>query len=257
MAVSIEYPHDPRLADYADLRRRRPDWFIVESALAVERLLASPYEVRSLLVSPTGLARLATELAATTAPVYVAELDVLRAVVGFNLHRGVLASAQRRGPASSTTGRHGASARRARGDQRPGEPRGDRQVRPGARRRRAGARPDVRRPAQPPSVRVSMGEILHLPMARAADWPTTIATMRAAGMEVWALTPRAGAVPIRERAIPPRLALIVGAEGPGLAAATIAAATAAVRIPIHADVDSLNVAHAVSVALAMTTDVRV
>jgi tRNA G18 (ribose-2'-O)-methylase SpoU len=60
-------------------------------------------------------------------------------------------------------------------------------------------------------------------------------------------------VPIGSLARPAQLALVVGAEGPGLAEATIAAATRAVRIPIRADVDSLNVAHAVSIALASTT----
>src|SRR3954453_21129392 len=92
--VSIENPHDPRLADYADLRTPRDaDWFVVESVLAVERLLTSPYPVRSVLTSPAGLERMTPALGGVDAPVYVAPLDVLRAVVGFNLHRGVLAAA--------------------------------------------------------------------------------------------------------------------------------------------------------------------
>ena len=255
MAVSIENPLDPRLADYADLRTpRHADWFVVESALAVERLLTSPYDVRSVLVSPAGLARLADRLVGLTAPVYVAEVAMLRELVGFDLHRGVLAAAQRRPPAppdellataqrvvvlegindQENLGAIGRSARALGAD--------------GLLLDQTCADPLNRR-----SVRVSMGELLHLPVARADDLPATLAKMRADGIDVWALTPRADAVPINRLPVPPRLALVVGAEGPGLPAATIAAATAAVRIPIRADVDSLNVAHAVSVALALTT----
>ena len=106
------------------------------------------------------------------------------------------------------------------------------------------------------SVRVSMGELLHLPIARCTTGRARSATLRAAGFEVWALTPRADATPITDLVVPARLALLVGAEGPGLSDAAIDAATAAVRIPIRAEVDSLNVAHAVSIALALTTDVR-
>ena len=52
--------------------------------------------------------------------------------------------------------------------------------------------------------------------------------------------------------IPDRLALVIGAEGPGMTAATIGACTRAVQIPIAADVDSLNVAAAAAVAFAAT-----
>jgi len=48
--------------------------------------------------------------------------------------------------------------------------------------------------------------------------------------------------------------LVIGAEGPGLAPATIDASTRAVRIPIADDVDSLNVAAAAAVAFAATAD---
>lgn len=257
MAVSIENPHDPRLADYADLRTPRgADWFIVESALAVGRLLTSPYEIRSVLVSPTGLARMADDLAAVGAPVYVAPIDVLRELVGFDLHRGVLASAMRRPPPAlddvlagarrvvvleglNDQENLGAIARTARG---------------------LGADalvldPTCADPLNRRSVRVSMGELLHLPFGRATAWPATIDRMRTMGFEVWALTPRAEAVALRSRQPPARLALLAGAEGPGLSEAAIAASTAAVRIPLRAGVDSLNVAHAVAIALATSTDV--
>jgi tRNA G18 (ribose-2'-O)-methylase SpoU len=102
------------------------------------------------------------------------------------------------------------------------------------------------------SVRVSMGEILHLPVARA---PLTDALDRlvAAGWQVWALTPRPDATDLRDlvrAGRPAKVALVLGAEGPGLTERVLAVHTN-VRIPINPDVDSLNVGHAVTAALAL------
>ncbi len=255
MAVSIENPLDPRLADYADLRTpRAADWFVVESALAVERLLTSPYPVRSILASPTGLARLAAHLDGFDAPIYVADIAVLRAIVGFDLHRGVLAAAQRVAPA--TVGSVISGATRVVVVEGLNDQENLGAIARAARALGADALvldPSCADPLNRRSVRVSMGELLHLPIARATDWPGALATMRDAGFAVWALTPRPGAAPIGRLDVPPRLALLAGAEGPGLSDAAIEAATCAVRIPIRATVDSLNVAHAVSIALASTT----
>jgi len=54
-----------------------------------------------------------------------------------------------------------------------------------------------------------------------------------------------------ERVLTERYALLFGSEGPGLSDAWLAAADARVRIPMHAGVDSLNVATAAAVALAL------
>jgi tRNA G18 (ribose-2'-O)-methylase SpoU len=99
------------------------------------------------------------------------------------------------------------------------------------------------------SVRVSMGEVLHLPIAR-APMDDIAAALAAAGVAVWALTPRADAADITTLAPPARLALLLGAEGPGLSAEALARHTP-VRIPIRTEVDSLNVGHAVAAALAV------
>jgi tRNA G18 (ribose-2'-O)-methylase SpoU len=107
------------------------------------------------------------------------------------------------------------------------------------------------------SVRVSMGELLVLPVAR-APLPDALDTLVAAGFTIWALTPRADAEPIGRLVadgIPERLALVAGAEGPGLSDAVLAAHRR-VRIPIRDDVDSLNVGHAVTAALAIVQTAR-
>src|SRR5207302_3803100 len=100
----VDDPADPRVADYvgltdAELRRRVElggGMFVVEGTLAVRRLLGSTYAVRSVLVTPSRLAKLEDELAAIDAAVYVAAQAVMNAVAGFNIHRGLLAAASRR-----------------------------------------------------------------------------------------------------------------------------------------------------------------
>ena len=81
----------------------------------------------------------------------------------------------------------------------------------------------------------------------------TLAELDAAGFEVWALTPRRDATPLDELAragVPGRLALVMGAEGPGLSDAVLGSCRA-VRIGQRDDVDSLNVGHATAAALAV------
>ena len=99
------------------------------------------------------------------------------------------------------------------------------------------------------SVRVSLGHVLHVPWARSADWPGDLRRLRAGGWRLLALTPGPGARPLPAVAPGGRTALLVGAEGPGLSAAALAAADEAVRIPMAPGVDSLNVAAAAAVAL--------
>ena len=99
------------------------------------------------------------------------------------------------------------------------------------------------------SVRVSVGELLHLPIVRCASWTNAFDEVAAAGFDIWALTPSPHATDIYTLTPPRRWALVVGAEGPGLSATTLARCTN-VRIPMSNGVDSLNVGHAVAAALA-------
>ena len=106
------------------------------------------------------------------------------------------------------------------------------------------------------SVRVSLGHVLRVPFARLEPWPAALELLHTAGIETVALTPDPAATPIAELAAelaardrPTPLALLVGAEGPGLTAATRQASARRVRIPMAAGVDSLNVATAAAVAL--------
>ena len=256
--VSIDDPGDPRLADYLELsdpagrrRRERDELFVAEGATAIRRLLASDHEVRSVLVTPQAYKRLAAELSSLDAPVYVAPKDVLAATVGFDLHRGAVAAARRRPLPDLEAAVAGAA--RIVVLEGLNDPENLGAVARSARALGVDAAvldPTCIDPYYRRTVRVSMGEILFLPTARAADWPGDLDRLRALGFELWALTPAAKATSIWDVPVPPRVALLLGAEGPGLSPAALGAADRTVRIPIRAEVDSLNVGHAAAVAFA-------
>jgi tRNA(Leu) C34 or U34 (ribose-2'-O)-methylase TrmL len=100
------------------------------------------------------------------------------------------------------------------------------------------------------SIRVSMGEILHLPLTRATDWHGTLEWLTKQGFELWALTPDTDAESLYRMGLPEKVALVAGAEGPGLLPATRARTHYDVRIPMHGGVDSLNLGHALAIAMA-------
>jgi tRNA G18 (ribose-2'-O)-methylase SpoU len=95
--VPIDDAADSRVADYVGLRdgRTAAPIFIAEGITVLERLLRSPYPVRSVFVSERKLARVEPLVAELDVPVYVADDHVLKATVGFDLHRGVVAAASR------------------------------------------------------------------------------------------------------------------------------------------------------------------
>jgi tRNA G18 (ribose-2'-O)-methylase SpoU len=100
------------------------------------------------------------------------------------------------------------------------------------------------------SLRISMGEALSLPHTRTEALPAGLVPLRAAGFALVALTPAPDALDIAEVAAArhERLALLLGTEGPGLSAAVLAEADVRARIPLAAGVDSLNVAAAAAIA---------
>jgi tRNA G18 (ribose-2'-O)-methylase SpoU len=77
-----------------------------------------------------------------------------------------------------------------------------------------------------------------------------LATLHAAGFESWAMTPAEDAVDLWNADVPERLAIMLGAEGPGLTEEALENATRRVKIPISPVVDSLNVGHAAAITFA-------
>src|SRR5262249_56490460 len=82
------------------------------------------------------------------------------------------------------------------------------------------------------SVRVSMGHVLRVPFAVLPDWSAGLRQLRDHGFSILAMTPRDDAVPLRSVPPPDKWAVLLGAEGPGLSAAAMAAADTLVRIPM-------------------------
>jgi tRNA G18 (ribose-2'-O)-methylase SpoU len=99
---------------------------------------------------------------------------------------------------------------------------------------------------------VSLGHVLRVPFARAERWPDALGELREVGFTTLALTPAVGAEPLASlvAAPPARVALLVGAEGPGLTEAALRSADRTVRIPMAEGVDSVNVATAAAIALS-------
>ncbi len=259
--IEIDDAGDPRLADYRllnDQRARRThegdEFFVTEGYVSVDRLIDSGHRVRSVLLTPSRLDRFAERadrLPADT-PVYVVEREVLAGVVGFDLHRGVVAAADRR-PLPTLDDVLAGEARRVAVLEGLNDPENVGVIARAARALGIDALvldPTCTDPYARRTVRVSMGEILHLAVSRPDGWPTVLERLAAAGYESWAMTPAADADDLWTLDVPERLAVVLGAEGPGLSAATLAAATRRVRIPIDPAVDSLNVGHAAAITFA-------
>ena len=266
--ITIDDPADPRLDDFRDLTTadRRPDrpggrgLVIAEGVIVVRRLLESPYPLRALLGVPARLADLADDLADHMAgarhndvPAYATSAEVMTEVVGFHLNRGVLAVADRPAPVD-------AAALAARGRVLAVLEGVNDHENLGALFRNAAALgvdgvllgPHCADPLYRRSVRVSMGHVLRLPFATLpADppWPGSLDLLRAGGRRIVALSPRPSARPLPAAGLAGgRIALLLGAEGPGLTEAALAAADEWVRIPMADGVDSLNVATAAALA---------
>jgi tRNA G18 (ribose-2'-O)-methylase SpoU len=249
-------PDDERLADYRALTdvELRTRWelphglFIAEGELVLRRALRAGYRPRSFLLDEKRAGQLAD---LTGAPVYTASQQVLQRTTGFHVHRGVLGSFHRRPvpPAADVLG----TARRVAVCEDVNN-----HTNLGAIFRAAAAlgidgvllSPSCADPLYRRSVRVSMGEVFAVPYATLDAWPRALEEVRAAGFALLALTPADGAVPIQrlDAALRDRPAVLLGAEGPGLSAAALAACDLRVAIPMRRGVDSLNVAAAAAVA---------
>jgi len=260
----IDDPRDERLGDYVDLadpaarrRRERDEIFIAEGFIAVQRLVESRHAVRSILVARSKLDRLRRAVGELDAPVYVADNDTLAATVGFNMHRGIVAAADRR-PLPRVEDVI-AGATRIAVLEGLNDPENLGLIARSARAFGVDALvldPTCIDPYYRRTVRVSMGEVLMLDVARCDEWPGGLDTIRAAGFETWAMTPAPDAVSLWALDIPDRLAVVLGAEGPGLTPRTIARADRRVCIPINPAVDSINVGHAAAVTFAAATRSR-
>ena len=260
--VMVEDLDDARLSDYRHLREpnvrarveRSAGIFTVEGWLSLEALAESPYPVRSALVATKHAAR-AQSLVDADVPVYAIDESALEHVTGVHFHRGVVGVAERPAPLTSEAVLDG--ARRVLVLEGVND-----YENLGALFRNASAfgvdavllDPTTTDPLYRRVTRVSLGHVLRVPFARVGPdaWPETLRDLSAAGTAVLALTPAADAVPLGSLLgqLPDAVAVLVGAEGPGLSAAAMAAADHRVRIPMTPGTDSVNVATSAAIALA-------
>lgn len=284
---NVTDPSDERLADYVSLTdvalrsRHEPakGLYIAESSTVLGRALRAGHRPRSVLLAPRwvpDLERIVAEVWPDEAvsdeaapdetasddaapdeviPVYVADEPVLEAITGFHVHRGALAAMHR--PALPDVADVLAGARRVAVLEDVVD-----HTNVGAAFRSAAAlgvdavlvTPRCADPLYRRSVRVSMGTVFQVPWTRIDPWPGGVDALRDAGFVTAALALSDDAITLDElvAAPPERLALVLGAEGHGLKAATVAACDLVVRIPMAGGVDSLNVAAAAAVAFWAT-----
>ena len=317
--VRVDDPADPRLDDVRHLNSSdsRPDLpggkglVIAEGNLVVPRLLDSRYPVRCVVGFPSKLSllfdaaspqspdhdpelgpRLAEVL--RTVDIYEVTREILKEVAGFDMHRGLVAAADRveeRGvddvldALDAEHARAGAAGRQAGSSENDGagtddaDPRvicvlegvGDHENLGAIFRNAAGlgveavlfgastADPLYRR-----SVRVSMGHVLRVPFARfpgtTTTWQRDLSWLQDRGYTVVAMTPNtentlasalAGVV---EKKGEKKVAILVGAEGPGLTEHAMRAADVRAKIPMMPGTDSLNVATAAAIGFYAAKD---
>jgi tRNA G18 (ribose-2'-O)-methylase SpoU len=259
----VDDPDDPRIADFVGLRDRElagprvrgrravaNGMFVAEGDVVVERALRAGYRLRAALVDATRADPLPPGMPAD-AEVFAASPAVLRRITGLGVHRGMLATFDRRpvAPVDELL----ADARRVVVLERVSNP-----TNLGVIIRTAAGLgfdavlldPTCTDPLYRRVARVAMGEGYAFSWAWLPRLPGGLDLVRAAGFRLLALTPAAGARPLDEVRLAEgeRVALLFGAEGPGLSAQTLAAADERVGIAMQGGVDSLNVGVAAGIA---------
>lgn len=250
--------HDPRVAPYRNLKdrelAREGGRFMAEGELILRRLLASDFPVESVLLEEHRAAELAP-LVPAGVPVYVAPRSVFRHIVGHKFQSGILAVGRRKPyltvdqlveraggerstlvicPEIASVENIGSLIRIAAGFGADGMLLGER----------------CHDPFWRQSVRVSMGTIFKLPLARSQDILLDLKRLRETwGYELAATVLDADAEPLETAPRGSRLGILFGNEAQGLDPASIAASDRRVTIRMREGIDSLNVAIAAGIFL--------
>ena len=264
--IEITDFHAPELDPYARLtqnqlrNRLEPEKgiFIAESPKVIDRALDAGYEPVSLLMERRQITGPAAGILSRCgdAPVYTADRELRAALTGFELTRGVLCAFRR--PAPRPVEELCRDARRVAVLEGIVD-----STNVGAIFRSAAAlnmdavliNPSCCDPLCRRAVRVSMGTVFQVPWGQLgdspADWPEKgMDVLHALGFKTaaMALSDRSVSIDDAQLAREPKLAIVLGTEGDGLAASTIASCDYTVKIPMSHGVDSLNVAAASAVA---------
>lgn len=244
-----------RLTENQLVNRAEPEkgMFIAESPLVIGRALDAGYTPVSFLMEPKDVETRGKALLERcgSIPVYVAELDVLTQLTGFHLTRGMLCAMYRKPlPAVEQLC---ANAKRIAVLEDVMNP-----TNIGAIIRSAAAlhmdalvlTSACSDPLYRRAIRVSMGNVFQIPWTyfpKGADWTNQLHQL---GFKTVAMALKEDSLDIYDPSLQQedKLAVVLGTEGDGLAAETIAHCDYTVRIPMSHGVDSLNVAAASAVA---------
>ena len=264
--IEITDFHAPELDPYARLtqnqlrNRLEPEKgiFIAASPKVIDRALDAGYKPVSLLMERKQITGPAAGILSRCgdAPVYTADREMLAELTGFELTRGVLCAFHR--PAPRPVEELCKNARRVAVLEGIVD-----STNVGAIFRSAAAlnmdavliNPSCCNPLCRRAVRVSMGTVFQVPWGQLgetpADWPEKgMDILHSLGFKTaaMALSDRSVSIDDEQLAKEPKLAIVLGTEGDGLAADTIASCDYTVKIPMSHGVDSLNVAAASAVA---------
>ncbi|HEV2563787.1 MAG TPA: RNA methyltransferase [Microvirga sp.] len=258
MPIAVSDPDDPRIEAYRAVRERdlagRQHSFIAEGEVVLRLLLKQTrFRIESLLLAENRVGALsdALHLLAPDVPVYTANRRVMDAIVGFPIHRGILAIAHRAPlpPAAELLAQMPEEAvvvgliGLANHDNVGG-------IFRNAAAFGAGAVLLDRETCDPlyrKAIRVSVGSALVVPFTRVGSAEAMVQALQEASFDVMALSPSGREILSQVRPSR-RTALLLGAEGPGLPA-DLLARTRTVSIPMSGGFDSLNVATTSGIAL--------
>lgn len=270
MRIEIDDPDDPRIHVFQGLRdhvlrqrREQPGGdvdgvFVAEGDIVVERALRAGYQLISLLIDGKRTKPMPA-VVPESIPLYACTPNVLQKITGYHLHRGVIACFARRALMTPDDALQGATTIAvAEGISNP--------TNLGVILRcAAGLSIDAYLldksccdPLYRRCGRVSMGEAYTLPYARLDPFPQGLQPVIENGFKLVGLTPNSSAVALGDLKVAPddKLALLLGAEGPGLTQETLDACDYKVRIPMAGVVDSINVGSAAAVAFYAIAEAR-
>ncbi|MCH2143696.1 MAG: RNA methyltransferase [Phycisphaerales bacterium] len=262
----ITDPNDPAIEEYRAVRDRdlqgsdtRPGRFIGEGMLILEVMLENPGMTRSVLVSEARADRVMELVRDSKSPgtdLLVASSEVMNEIVGFDIHRGVIASGNRPDESDRTLEKI---------LPRSSEPAtilvcdGINNIdNIGLLFRNAAAfgvdavilSPDCHDPLYRKSIRVSIGHALRIPFHRSSNWKRTLEELKTVhGIELIGTSIGPDAGNIETIPAPDRVGLVMGGEFDGLGRESIDACSHLARIPMTPGTDSLNVGVAAAVFL--------
>lgn len=258
--IPVSSPEDPRIEDYASVRERdltgRGGKFIVEGKVTLDVFIRrSHFDVDSVFLEQSRVEVLKDLLwdLPPSVPVYVADQTVMDQIVGFPIHRGILACGRKAPLTSLDTWIEGLNTATtlvlcvglSNHDNA------------GAVFRNAAALgadavildDGSCDPLYRKSIRVSAGTSLWLPFHHGAHVETAFDAINRAGFDIWTLTPGKASQSLYIAPRPQKLCVVLGPEGPGLADNLIEKGQP-VCIPMAGNVDSLNVATSLGIVLS-------